>query len=286
VAEIVLPGGRKIGVGRPRCPKCNARGVDSGMDAWGCVRCNWAKHIQNPAWDYIANTVPHDDLFASIRPQDGQFRPSSYGNLLSGGPAIPYRSRVTTRWTWAIPDPDTLQFIFETLDGRPVVEIGAGNGYWAWLFAQMGVEVLAYDKSPVGTEDSWYSAEKIQQMGSDWRSIEPEEFYPVQQGGPEVLSEIDSEHVLFLSWPPYSGSMAYDAVKAFKGDTVIYIGEGNGGCTADWRFFALMEGSEDPWGKPEDEADVPAQEWEEVTYHPIVQWGGINDYVTVYTRKS
>jgi hypothetical protein len=35
-----------------------------------------------------------------------------------------------------IPSPEALARIITVLDGRPMVEIGAGNGYWAWLLNQ------------------------------------------------------------------------------------------------------------------------------------------------------
>src|SRR5262245_34518575 len=33
----------------------------------------------------------------------------------------------------------------------PIVEIGAGTGYWAWMLRNAGVDVIAYDKQPVVT---------------------------------------------------------------------------------------------------------------------------------------
>lgn len=233
--------------------------------------------IENPAWDYV-RTLPYDDL--SYRGKQRQ------AFNLNGPTHHDYRRRVTSRWTWAIPDPATLDYIVKALDGRPVVEMGAGSGYWAWMLSQMGVDVVAYDKTPVGHEDSWYRQDFIAEHGK-WEDVEVQEFFPVQQGDVEVLSLLDdcAERVLFLCWPNYDTDFAYEALKAYRGDLLVYIGEGNGGCTANWKFWALVEGDEDPWGRDESET-LPKQEWEEVGSHRPEQWFGINDWVTIYKRKA
>lgn len=266
MTEFSLPGGRKLVVGKRKA------------------------RIINPAWEYVEK-VPMDNLSMGYgRPRRSAFYIPDRDDFstLVKEEFIDYRHQVTTRWTWAIPDPATLEFIVETLDGRPVVEIGAGNGYWAWMLSQYGVDVVAYDIYPVGHEESWYLDKYIEERGK-WEDVKAQEYFPVQEGGPEMLSLLDdcTERVLFLCWPNYDTDFAYDAVKAFRGDTVIYIGEGESGCTANWKFWALMHEQDPeypPWGMPAD-AEPISQEWEEVASHGIEQWFGINDYVAVYKRK-
>jgi hypothetical protein len=94
-------------------------------------------------------------------------------------------------------------------------------------------------------------------------------FFPVEQGSVEKLAQ-HRNRALLLSWPPYDKPFAYEALSAFPGDTLFYIGEGDGGCTGDDAFFRLLY-----------------EEWEEVEYCPDhISWSGIRDYLTLYRRKS
>jgi hypothetical protein len=230
--------------------------------------------------------VPVDDIFGGYR---GEHYPTfaEVVELDDGGRAcIGHRNRVTSTWTWAIPSPDVLDYMTDVLNGRPVVELGAGNGYWAWMLSQYGIDVNAYDIAPIGHADSWFSRKKKDQLldETDWKDDHPpREFHPVKKGSIEVLRKrVNANRVLFLCWPPYSSDFAYQAVKEFQGDTVIYIGEPAGGCTADWKFFGLMEGIDDRWG--DDDEPIPGQEWERIGHVPLVQWSGIHDALYVYRR--
>jgi len=60
--------------------------------------------------------------------------------------------------------------------------------------------------------------------------------------------------------------MASDTLRQFRGDTLIYIGEGEGGCTADDMFFDRLD------------------EWKHIETIDIPQWDGIYDRLSVYQR--
>lgn len=49
------------------------------------------------------------------------------------------------KYAWAIPNDDAL---LEIAKYSPLIEVGAGTGYWAWLLRQLGVDILAFDKYP------------------------------------------------------------------------------------------------------------------------------------------
>lgn len=49
------------------------------------------------------------------------------------------------------------------------------------------------------------------------------------------------EKVLVLCWPLHNDDMASRALAAFRGDFVIYLGEGRDGCTGDSAFFDMLE---------------------------------------------
>jgi hypothetical protein len=237
--------------------------------------------IDNPAWDYI-KAVPQAKF--SMR---GFFEPENMDIVQKGGQThfIGYRSRVTARWAWAIPSPMSLTWIVEQLQGRSVVELGAGNGYWAWCLSQMGVDVNAYDIAPVGHEHSWFHEmpeedRRYDPWHEDWK---PEQFHPVEQGSVEVLTRPENaDRVLFLCWPNYDSDFAYSALRTFPGEEFIYIGE-HYGCNGDWQFGCLI-GEE--WFYGNEPADRPAQEWTSVETGPMVQWSGLHDQLSLYRRME
>lgn len=84
----------------------------------------------------------------------------------------------------------------------PIVEIGAGSGYWARLIRdRTGARVFAYDL----TDGDGVSA----------------------TDDVEAAVRAHPEAALFLCWPDQSG-MASRAIRAYAGDTVLYIGEAIG----------------------------------------------------------
>ena len=176
------------------------------------------------------------------------------------------RKKAVSLYAWAIPSEEAIRAIIEC---GPVVEIGAGSGYWASLIAQLGGDVVAYDQyEPKANKD--YPFEQ------GW--------FPVQKGGPEKAAE-HAERALFLCWPPYNDSFARECVDAYQGDTVIFVGEGRGGCTADDDFFRTMGESSWDW-ENEETLEPLSDEWERADEINIPQWDGIHDYLTIYHRKA
>jgi hypothetical protein len=186
--------------------------------------------------------------------------------------AFTRRSGLVQRFAWAVPDLQALRAIAEL--ERPVVEIGAGTGCWAHLLAALGVSITAFDEAP-GHNHYCDHAPYTQVYPGDHRVLEHVTRW----------SHGDS-HALLLCWPPML-SMASECVEAFKGDTLIYVGEGCGGCTADDRFFELVTGESrggyDEDGEWIEGADVVTG-WEETASVAIPQWSGIRDYLTVWRR--
>ena len=123
-------------------------------------------------------------------------------------------------FSWAVPTERALKFIGKH---GPVVEMGAGTGYWAGLLRAYGYDVLALDKEPYDNAQAKFQ----------WSKVE--------KGVAEDLSKVDPARNLFLCWPPYASPMGYDALMHFKGKRVFYIGEGYGGCTGDDAFHELLE---------------------------------------------
>ena len=66
-----------------------------------------------------------------------------------------HREMIKDRFSWAIPNEEALDAIAAV---GPIVEIGAGTGYWAWLLQKRGVDVVAYDATPphFGCVNHWH----------------------------------------------------------------------------------------------------------------------------------
>ena len=169
------------------------------------------------------------------------------------------RAELCDRYAWAVPSPEALQF----LAGRfPwIVEIGAGRGYWGRLLNNLGVDFRAYDAAVRWKDNTVHKNHWHHATGSHT-------FFPVSRADHNVTGAWKNR-ALMLCWPPYNDPMAYEALLAYRGSSLIYIGEGSGGCTADDQFHGMLE-------------DV----WDEVEHLELPAWPGIRDSLMVYRRKG
>ncbi len=137
----------------------------------------------------------------------------------------------------------------------PLIEVGAGTGYLAWLLRQAGGVVDAHDL--VCDETSEYR----QMVGA----YHPVSAKPVVFATPEIRT-------LLISWPCYDQPWAHQTLTAYLdagGKRLVYIGEGHGGCTADDAFHELID----------------AQMMENCVIE-IPQWYGLHDRVMLYERTE
>jgi hypothetical protein len=201
----------------------------------------------NPYWDII-RLLPIADLSSSIWDRRHPVEVDWFRTR-----AEVHRTALVKTYSWSIPTPADVAWIVAQLDGRGVVEIGAGTGYWAWQLSQAEVDVVAYDLNAFG--DNTY--------------CDPVQYHPVHKGAPDAAAEYP-DRALLLCWPPYSDPMATKALAAYGGDLLIYVGEPESGCTADDDFFTAL-----------------AAGWTEIGCSPRhATWWGIHDYVTAFRRGT
>jgi hypothetical protein len=215
-----------------------------------------ATTVANPYWEEIERTGLPD--------RDRSFSRFDVDRELS---FIYARDNLTVKYSWAISDPVTVRFVARWLAPR-AVEMGAGTGYWAWLMRQSGVDMLAYDKTPAssGKYNHWHTP-RDPKTGKPIYQPMPS-YSEVLPGKPAILSQ-HTDRTLFLCWPPYDDLMAADCLAAYAGKRVVYIGESDGGCTADDAFHEALEAG-----------------WELRDEHWPKQWHGIHDWVWVYERQA
>jgi len=175
------------------------------------------------------------------------------------------------RYSYALPDEDLVRRI---AGDSPIVEVGAGLGYWAWLLRQAGAEVRATDVRPPaqyfdargrlcatpgrrpGRPNEWFDTRPA------WTRVEVADAAEAAAAAPETAA-------LLIVWPPYADQMAASALRAFRGAVVWYVGEGRGGACADDAFFDALEES-----------------WEPDELHALIRFPGLRDWAGRWRRRQ
>lgn len=160
------------------------------------------------------------------------------------------RDKAIGRWAYAVPNAPAVAAIAKL---SPIVEIGAGTGYWARLLVRAGASVIAYDNR------SNIRYTELRRFGR---------FYPVLDGDATAVA-FHPDCTLFLCWPPYDEPLAFDAVSRWGGKWLAYIGEGSGGCTASDAFHNYVN-----------------EHFEHRRRIDLPQWWGIHDRLNIYERKG
>lgn len=238
----------------------------------------------------VAETNAYEAFYReNFAPSIHGWEPIEHQRLTSGvyeGPewdaymeASTRRHRARDHWTrlfsWAIP---TDEVIAEIAAMSPVVEMGAGTGYWSRLLREAGADVVAYDVRPV--------------FGNGWCSGA---HFPVARGTPLSLRQKDDhcrplyrDHTLLVCWPPMS-SLLSQALTEFPGNRCVVVGEGPGGCTGDDIGHQMLgrETYSCDWDEDGERIEVPVApaQWRSVAEYDIPQWSGMHDYVEVFERS-
>ncbi len=138
---------------------------------------------------------------------------------------LEYRPELTARYAFSIP-------VIEVLDRvagySPLVEVGAGTGYWAMCLSEVGAEIEAFDIRPPDENSPYEWQDANYWFGDTWFTVGE---------GDESVAALYPERSLFLSWPMPESPMAYNALTCYReagGHTVIYIGDGRS--SGDERF--------------------------------------------------
>jgi hypothetical protein len=183
--------------------------------------------------------------------------PGGLGHVLG----LPARRReLAALFAWAIPDEGALAVL---AGHAPLLECGAGTGYWAALLRARGVDVLASDLVPPGTgagpAGNRYHKGKLR----PWTDVE------AVSAVDAVRAARSTSRTLFLCWPPFDDEGAsYAALRAYRGDTLIYAGGGPDGPTGTLRFHREL-----------------ALNWHPAEQVALPNWPGLRDLLVVYRRN-
>lgn len=233
-----------------------------------------ADEIINPAWDIWCRMYGPDPKKWNGNIFDRDYATGEkigrYADVDGGSDAATdrllsdhrVRNHIIDHMTFAIPPPSALDRIAAL---GPIVEMGAGTGYWAWLLRQMGVDVIAYDAFPPQTHplpDEGAPNGRQRRHNGWFRGWWTE----VERGYPSVVAK-HPDRALLMVWP-YMNSMADRTIRAYTGEHVAYVGEGAYGACANEAFFSHVE-----------------RYWT-VKEYPIPQFSGIHDELWILKRKE
>jgi hypothetical protein len=165
------------------------------------------------------------------------------------------RRELASMFSWAIPTEQALSILAKH---APLVECGAGMGYWTALLLTRGVDAVAYDLLPPsgGTRNEYHR-----------RGQRP--WIEVGRASAVAAARQHRDRTLVLCWPPYDDDAAsYAALRAYRGEIAIYIGERDDGATGSVRFHRELRLN---WTVIE-EVDLP-------------HWPSLRDRLMVYRRN-
>lgn len=145
-----------------------------------------------------------------------------------------------SRYSYAIPCQEIVEIIKEY--GK-IIEIGCGLGYWANILHHNEIDIIAVDTM------------------QEWGNSTTTHFDIIKEDGVKYLVEHDgcSDRTLFLCWSRDADGF----VKKYKGDTIIVIGEMDGGCT--WSM-------------------TDRKNWQRIRIVQMPTWPEIHDCLMVYKR--
>lgn len=165
----------------------------------------------------------------------------------------------------AVPSYESLEILRIVADGRAVVDMGSGNGYWAFMLRQHGVDVKPVDNAQSEWRANWVSDTTITD-GPKWLTKN-------SAGGKDL--------VLLMVYPVVGGGagggveggFTRDLMKVYQGDTVAVVGTQNrNGYTSfrDMTFDEYMAREHSQWTK--------------VVQIPVPSFAGKDEALYIYQR--
>ena len=149
---------------------------------------------------------------------------------------------------YAILNAATVEFLKKY---SPIVEAGAGTGYWAWELQKAGLDVVPTDPSPeIRFPDATL-----------WTNVLP-------LTGPQAAAARPGRNLL-LCWPDREGEWPQRTLETFTGNRLIYVGEERNGCTGTPEMFNILD-------------DTFTLE----RTHAIPRFRGNNDHLFIYIRNN
>lgn len=145
-----------------------------------------------------------------------------------------FRAEYISRYGFVAITKSFIKDLSSILINKKVVEIGAGTGFLAKKLKDTGVDLIAVDANvetiKINTNDYSFNRLHTEIIEKDCVSYLEK-------------NKLNFNTVL-MAWTPYNEEMATNVWKELEiGQTLVYIGESYGGCTASNSFFKELEKS-------------------------------------------
>ncbi len=270
----LLSAGRRVLVdGHPICDACGKAVAQVGSDRWEHARGRArrpritlaalrgagtyelfrrrfpaAAHASEAEWREARRRLEADEAGLSSRVSylelySGLLAPGLTSGIAQILDLAERRRELAARYAWALPSEAALEALARY---APLVECGAGTGYWSALLRERGVDVAAFDLAP---------------PRRTWTAVEPADSV--------TAARRHRDRALVLCWPPYDDDRAsYAALRAYRGETLIHIGERGEGTTGSVRFHRELE-----------------LNWTLVEEVNLPHWPRLRDTLAVYRRN-
>lgn len=166
----------------------------------------------------------------------------------------------------ATPSHESLEILRILADGRPVADMGSGNGYWTFMLRRYGLTVHPVDN-----------------MQSEWRVNWVDD--TVTSDGVRWLRKNESGRnmVLLLVYPVVGGGVGggveggftRNLVDAYQGDTIAVVGTQNRNGYTGFRSMTMDEYME-----------KEHKEWTKVVQIPLPSFAGKDEALYVFQRRE
>lgn len=151
---------------------------------------------------------------------------------------------------------------------RPVVEIGSGNGYWAFLLRKLGLTVYAVDNQHSLWRTNWIH-DTIIKDGVKFLQSPPTNL-PISPGERGCCDSI-----LLLVYPQVGNDFTGKIIRAYEGDTIVVAGTQNGN-----GYTGFKDEVVDAWF----ERERPA--FEKVMQIPLPSFAAKDEALFVFARSK
>ncbi|KEY68757.1 hypothetical protein S7711_00628 [Stachybotrys chartarum IBT 7711] len=162
------------------------------------------------------------------------------------------------------PSHESLQIIKTLAEGRALVDMGAGGGYWAWMLRCYGLTVHAVDNMQSEWRVQWLD-DLVVADGVQWlrknnhgKDLVLLMVYPVVGGGVGGGTE---------------GSFTRTLVDAYQGDTIAVVGTQNGNGYTSFKGMTMDQYME-----------KEHQDWTKVVQIPLPSFAGKDEALYIFQR--
>jgi len=226
--------------------------------AWSCRHLEWCGPVQFPDADNTKGSSP----------SPGPGETEDVGPYLNPRITNPILPILMHHFGCAVPSHEALSILAVLAQGRPIVDVGSGSGYWTFMLRQYlknETQVIPVDNAQSEWRAQWVS-DTVLSDGTKWLKA--------HNGG--------KDHVLLIVYPIVGGGVAggveggfvRSLVSAYKGDTIAVVGTQNrNGYTA----FSNMTMDEFMVREHGDE-------WTKVVQIPLPSFAGKDEALFVFQR--